>query len=310
MTSSLQKGIEAAKLGSMDEALAHLKDAIIEEPDNADVWIWLSAIIEDEDKQVIFLKKALDLDPNNRQAQRGLAFIERKQYSPPKVGETLSDYTKPIGLFRSSPNDQPQPPTPTANQPAQAAAQTPASPATATQSPAQAEATPSPETKPEKPPINEKTRAWLDVVLYGIILMVFVIIGILVGSTMINIDLPYFREPTPVLQVPPSSEGVFLMSDGQYEEMSLFLGEPDIETGIPTTSNPQQQIAINTPLIVMDKLLLKYENGDYLAFQTQQTENAVHILTPQFPLQSGLYCLVYELNPEKNEALYWCFRVE
>lgn len=310
MTSSLQKGIEAAKLGSMDEALAHLKDAIIEEPDNADVWIWLSAIIEDEDKQVIFLKKALDLDPNNRQAQRGLAFIERKQYNPPKVGETLSDYTKPIGLFRASPNDQPQPPSSTTSQPTPSAVQTPAAAPSPSQTPAQAEATPPTEAKPEKPPMSEKTKAWLDVVLYGIILMVFIIIGILVGSTMINIDLPYFREPTPVLQVTPASEGVFLMNEGQFEEMSLFLGEPDIETGIPVTTNPQQEILINTPLIVMDKLLLKYENGDYLAFRSQQVENAIHILTPQFPLQSGLYCLVYELNPEKNEALYWCFRVE
>ena len=169
MTSSLQKGIEAAKLGSMDEALAHLKDAIIEEPDNADVWIWLSAIIEDEDKQVIFIKKALDLDPNNRQAQRGLAFIERKQYNPPKVGETLSDYTKPIGLFRASPNDQPQPPSSTTSQPTPSAVQTPAAAPSPSQTPAQAEATPPTEAKPEKPPMSEKTKAWLDVVLYGII---------------------------------------------------------------------------------------------------------------------------------------------
>jgi len=308
MTSSLQKGIEAAKLGSMDEALTHLKDAIIEEPDNANVWIWLSAIIEDEDKQVIFLKKALELDPTNRQAQRGLAFIERRHYSPPKVGETLSDYTKPIGLFRTNLSDQQQ--TPTSNQPAQTAAQTPAIPPTQSSNPAQAEVSPPPPAKTEKPALSEKTRAWLDVILYGIILMVFVIIGILVGSTMINVKLPFFTEPTPVLQVPPPSEGVFLMSDGQYEEMKLFLGEPDIETGIPNTNDSQQQIAINTPLIVMDKLMLKYETGDYIAFQTQQAENAVEILTPQYPMQSGLYCLIYELNQEKNEALYWCFRVE
>jgi len=103
MASSLTQGIEAAKLGQMEQALAHLKDAIIEEPNNADVWVWLAAIIEDEDKQTIFLKKALEIDPNNKPAQRGLAFIERKKYIPPKPGEKLSDYTKPIGVFKTTP---------------------------------------------------------------------------------------------------------------------------------------------------------------------------------------------------------------
>lgn len=83
MSTSLQKGIEAAKSGMMEEALAHLKDAIVEEPENANVWVWLSAIIEDEEKQTIFLKKALEIDPGNRPAQRGLAFIQRKKYIPP-----------------------------------------------------------------------------------------------------------------------------------------------------------------------------------------------------------------------------------
>jgi len=101
MASSLERGIEAAKSGLMEEALTHLKDAIVEEPENANVWVWLSAIIEDEEKQTIFLKKALEIDPGNRPAQRGLAFIERKKYIPPKPGEKLSDYTHPIGVFKS-----------------------------------------------------------------------------------------------------------------------------------------------------------------------------------------------------------------
>ena len=60
MASSLSQGIEAAKSGQMEQALAHLKDAIVEEPENADVWVWLAAIIEDEDKQTIFQKSLGD----------------------------------------------------------------------------------------------------------------------------------------------------------------------------------------------------------------------------------------------------------
>ena len=51
MASSLQQGINAAKAGHADKALEFLKDAIIEEPQNADVWVWIAAIIDDLDKQ-------------------------------------------------------------------------------------------------------------------------------------------------------------------------------------------------------------------------------------------------------------------
>ena len=79
MATSLESGIEAAKSGQMEEALAHLKDAIVEEPENANVWVWLSAIIEDEEKQTIFLKSQ-KLSRKSSSAT-GLAFIERKIYT-------------------------------------------------------------------------------------------------------------------------------------------------------------------------------------------------------------------------------------
>ena len=101
MTTSLESGIEAAKSGQMEEALAHLKDAIVEEPENANVWVWLSAIIEDEEKQTIFLTKALEIDPGNRPAQRGLAFIERKNIFQPN--QVKSFLITPIRSASSKP---------------------------------------------------------------------------------------------------------------------------------------------------------------------------------------------------------------
>ena len=77
--SSLQQGINAAKAGRMQEALGFLKDAIIEEPQNADVWVWVAAIIDDLDKQEIFLEKALEIDPHNIPAQRGLAYLQKRK---------------------------------------------------------------------------------------------------------------------------------------------------------------------------------------------------------------------------------------
>ena len=87
----------------MQEALGFLKDAIIEEPQNANVWVWIAAIIEDIDKQEIFLKKALEIDPNNKPAQRGMSFVRKKKSGERSTeGEHLSDYTKPITPFPDS----------------------------------------------------------------------------------------------------------------------------------------------------------------------------------------------------------------
>ena len=97
MPSSLQNGISAAKAGQMQQALDYLKDAIIEEPQNADVWVWIAAIIDNLDKQEIFLEKALAIDPNNIPAQRGLAYLQkRKTHENNFQGDHLSEHTKPI----------------------------------------------------------------------------------------------------------------------------------------------------------------------------------------------------------------------
>jgi tetratricopeptide (TPR) repeat protein len=223
MTSALQQGIDSAKAGMMEEALAHLKDAIVEEPENANVWVWLSAIIDDEDKQTVFLKKALEIDPDNRPAQRGLAFIQRKKYIPPKEGEKLSDYTRPIGIFK----------TPDSRTPAQAAA--------AINAGVQAEAArPIPQLeKPVFAPANATAtaakphKAWLDILLYGLTLAVFVVIGILVGKTLLNLNLPFLAKPTPVLAVLPPSEGIYVKVGEEYQEMKLKLGKPSDAQGIP-----------------------------------------------------------------------------
>ncbi len=315
MTTSLEQGIEAAKSGQMEQALAHLKDAIVEEPTNADVWVWLAAIIEDESKQTIFLKKALELDPSNRPAQRGLAFIERKKYIPPKPGEKLSDYTRPIGIFKAAPaqihmdpepeaaptvEPEPEPPTPGDAQTA-AAEETPAS------SPSAEEA---PKEESPRPGKSVKTKVWLDVVLYGVTLMVFIVIGILIGTTLLNVNIPFLTKPTPVLTVYPEHEGVFLFQNGEYTEMALNLNLPKEETGIPVTKQTQPELVVNNQVISLERLQLLDEGGLPVAFTTRPVKDNIHLLVPQETLAPGRYCIVFTLNADRNEALYWCLRVE
>jgi len=299
MTSSLEKGIEAAKSGLMEEALGHLKDAIVEEPENANVWVWLSAIIEDEAKQTIFLKKALEIDPGNRPAQRGLAFIERKKYIPPKPGEKLSDYTHPIGVFKQTPMSPLQ-------AAAHVAAQNPMpEPATVLKSDAVL-----PVQASQVTPTVRMRKPWLDIMLYGLTLMVFIIIGILIGSTLLNVDIPYLSRPTQVLSVLPSANGVFILENEQYVEMVMNQVLPEGTDGVPVTKSLKPEIVINTLVVSMNRLEFHDQNDLPVAYQVVPAENNIQVLTPESDLTPGRYCLQYSLNPNKGENLYWCLLVE
>lgn len=309
MSTSLQKGIEAAKSGMMEEALAHLKDAIVEEPENANVWVWLSAIIEDEEKQTIFLKKALEIDPGNRPAQRGLAFIQRKKYIPPKPGEKLSDYTRPIGLFKTpvSPSQAAANVSAALNQEASLNQQAPVAAAPTSQ----AEVAPSTPARPTPSTTTTGTqrKPWLDIAFYGLTLTVFIVIGILIGTTLLKTDLPFLHKPTPVLSMLPPSEGVFTLEDGVYQEMKLSLNEPSKSEGIPAVQTQKPTVVINTLLITMEKVKFVDEKNAPVTFTTQPAENQITLLTPEQELTKGRYCLIYTLNEDKQEALYWCLNV-
>lgn len=297
MTSALQKGIDSAKAGMMEESLTHLKDAIIEEPENANVWVWLSAIIDDEEKQTVFLKKALEIDPENRPAQRGLAFIQRKKYIPPKAGEKLSDYTRPIGVFN----------TPESRTPAQAAA--------AINAGVRAEsARPTPPSVQHAsvaataPQVKAK-KAWLDILIYGLTLTVFVIIGILVGKTLLNMNSPFLSKPTPVLGMLPPTEGVFLKVGDNFEEMKLKLGKPTDNQGIPQTNLTRPEIILHTNIVTVETIQFFNAEDQEIPFLMTPAEQNSTVLHVQDPLVAGQYCIVHTLDAAKNQKLYWCFEI-
>lgn len=297
MTTSLESGIEAAKSGQMEEALAHLKDAIVEEPENANVWVWLSAIIEDEEKQTIFLKKALEIDPGNRPAQRGLAFIERKKYIPAKPGEKLSDYTHPIGIFKS---------------PAQAAAHVASEnpipqPQSAVSVPAAPDSTQTHEN--QGLPSSSKRKPWLDILLYGFTLMIFIIIGILIGSTLLEIDIPFLKKQEAVLEVLPPTNGVFLLEENGYTEMIMHQAIPEDQAGIPLTANKVPSIVVYSPLVNINKLRFLNEKEESVPYDGKKAEKDSYLITIPTDLDPGRYCLVYTLNETKGENLYWCLIV-
>lgn len=300
MASSLNKGIDAAKSGLMEEALGYFKDAIVEEPENADVWVWLSAIIEDEEKQTVFLKKALELDPGNRPAQRGMAFIERKKYIPPKPGEKLSDYTHPVGIFKNNPLS-----------PAEAAAHIAnENPRPVNQTIPEKTQEPQPQVQTVESQSAKKRKPWLDILLYGLTLMIFIIIGILIGSTLLNIDIPFLSKPPQVLSVLPAEEGVFLFENEQFTLLRMEQSQPEDLEGLPISKNKQAEIVMNFPLVTVDERLeLRNLDGQSIAYNAIPAENNMHLLIPDTELSAGSYCYVFALNSSNEQSLYWCLTI-
>jgi tetratricopeptide (TPR) repeat protein len=303
MGTSLQLGIEAAKAGKLSLALEHLKAAVVEEPENPEVWVWLSGIIDDEEKQLIFLKKALELDPNNSAAQRGIAYLQRHKYVPsqsPLPGSKLSiDKT-------STQDDQealeyPDPDYLTINVESFAK---------------QVDAIGDPQAPSRDEIIRESKelqkkpkRSWLDILIYGLTLIVFTIIGVLIGVTIKNqkVSIP---EPTATFAIGLSSpdEGVYLYVDDMYYKMELGHNSPAEAVGIPTTFSTKPRIVANTSLMVSSNLLFLNKEDQEIPFSIQENSKTSFTLSPVDSLTLGQYCLVHPIS-EAEQALYWCFKV-
>ncbi len=228
MTSSLQQGINAAKAGHTQVALDFLKDAIIEEPQNADVWVWIAAIIEDLDKQEIFLKKALEIDPNNIPAQRGIDYLNRRKQQQVIVpDDSLSDRTRPISPF----------PAPVKKDQKKKKQRKPAKP--------KKENRFQPKPKVKKTTAqgetdnNQSRLSLFEISLIGIVVVVFSFIGLLTASSLFDFQLPldFLNNSQPKLRTEPPYPGVFLYENETYFDIQQHEEIPTQDVGIPTSFN-------------------------------------------------------------------------
>src|SRR5919199_1832695 len=68
----LQLGIEAAREGNREEARNLFGLLTRQEPDNLQAWLWLAGVAEGPDERRAALERALEIDPTNEMAIRGL----------------------------------------------------------------------------------------------------------------------------------------------------------------------------------------------------------------------------------------------
>lgn len=300
MATSLQQGIDAAKAGKLNLALEHFKNAVVEEPKNPDVWVWLAGIIDDVDKQMVFLKKALELDPDNRPAQRGLAYLQRHKYVPSEASFSSSDaIAHEISNHTDEQLEELDPTFLTANVESFAkqvdALGDP-------QAPSREELIMEAKSKTLKP-----KKPWLEIFIYSITLIVFAIIGVLIGATLKNknqnISLP---TPTvsPVFGEP--GEGVFLFVDNHYYKLELSYGKPPEDSMLIKTSTLKPDIITNTTVLKASRLSIIDEFDQNHNYTFEKIDENKHKISPDHQLAPGRYCLVHPLS-DGEPSLYWCF---
>jgi hypothetical protein len=303
MPTSLQQGINAAKAGQTEKALDHLKDAIIEEPQNADVWVWIAAIIDDLEKQEIFLNKALEIEPHNIPAQRGLSYLQkRKQHEERVKDETLSDHTQPISPFPRTVRSKKQAENirgfqvksdDLVNLTAQAM---------------QDASTDEQGAETERPPRLTP----FEIILLGVVVLVFAFIGLLASSALFGFDLPWglLTGNRPRLSADPPYPGVFLYEEDVLFDIEAHQGPPVANIGIPPSSTTQPVIVFWQMGVEIENITLIHESGTYVDFRSYQGGSSAVLIQPTTELQNGLYCLqeIHPLPPTSPDT-YYCFRV-
>jgi len=73
MNKTTQRGIAALKRGDKSRARELLRQAVEENPEDIQAWLWLSGAVETDQERITCLQRVLELDPDHEAALRGLA---------------------------------------------------------------------------------------------------------------------------------------------------------------------------------------------------------------------------------------------
>jgi WD40 repeat protein len=89
----LRKGIEAAKAGEKSTARDLLRQVVEEDDRNERGWLWLSAVVENDDEKYDCLKKVLEINPGNEAAKKAFDKLEarrREEYPEEELAPGVS----------------------------------------------------------------------------------------------------------------------------------------------------------------------------------------------------------------------------
>ncbi|MCB0162866.1 MAG: thermonuclease family protein [Anaerolineae bacterium] len=79
MLPSLEEAIAAIKAGNKEKGRKLLADILQADLENETAWLWMSSVANSDEERRRYLKRVLEINPDNASAQRGLAMLKQKQ---------------------------------------------------------------------------------------------------------------------------------------------------------------------------------------------------------------------------------------
>lgn len=109
MTTLTQQGIEAMRRGDKAAARQLLQQAIQQNPQDINAWLWLSGAVSTEQERLKCLQQVIKIDPENAVAAKGIAQLISRgavtvEMAPAKNPVPQSD---PVGSFQASQTPSP-----------------------------------------------------------------------------------------------------------------------------------------------------------------------------------------------------------
>jgi hypothetical protein len=90
LAAQLQLGVDAIQIGDKSTAHSIFQRSTAQNPEVPEMWVWLGATSADLNAAEVAFKRALDLDPNNQEAQLGLRWVAlRRPVLVGPVGATM-----------------------------------------------------------------------------------------------------------------------------------------------------------------------------------------------------------------------------
>ena len=86
---TLTEAIAAVRLGNRRHARELLSRLLRTDSQNAEYWVWMSAVVDSPRERVYCLESALKIDPTNRAAMRGLVLFGARSPSPADLSHAL-----------------------------------------------------------------------------------------------------------------------------------------------------------------------------------------------------------------------------
>jgi hypothetical protein len=85
MEIKMQQAIVATRAGRTDVAQQLLTQLLRENPDDADAWFFMSHLVDEPDRQALYIEKAVELDPDHAIAKQRLMQLENPPIPAPII---------------------------------------------------------------------------------------------------------------------------------------------------------------------------------------------------------------------------------